>query len=328
MITANKEWVSVPGNNVEIKSWFCVVTVLLFCLFGSLAPSAGAAEDGAKADGEPETGTAVITPSRPGVLTGLGELALSRAYPDETVWLSIGEDEQVLGLLLAERTLPVKGAVMILPEEGATAASGVAGSLAEQLADKGWAVLTVGLEAPSLSLQKQLEQRPELPETSPEAPADGATPMKVDVKAEDTTGKPEAAYRERIQEVLKAGLSALASRGYETPTLLAIGRATNYITTLPSAGTSVRAMVWAAPDFYPRDNANLAENVKASDVPAILELYDSRLVQQISGKRRAVTLRQAGVKGYERQPVAVHQPPSAQDAPALANRIDAWLLSQ
>jgi hypothetical protein len=324
----NKESVSVPGSSVEIKKWLCVIAGLILCFTGSLAVAANAADNSTKAVVETGTAAGVITPSRPGVLTGLGELALSRAYPDEAVWLSIGDDEQVLGLLLAERALPVQGALMILPEPGATAASGVAGGLAEQLADKGWAVLTVGLEAPSSQLQKLMERKPELPETSAEASADEAAPMKVDVKAEGDAGKPEAAYRQRVQKTVQAGLSALVGRGYETPALLAVGRASNYITTLPSDGTGVRAIIWVAPDFYPRDKASLADDVKTSGVPAVLELYDARFAGQNSGKRRAVALRQAGVNGYERQPVAIHQPPSVQDAPALANRIDAWLLSK
>ncbi len=317
-----------PGNSVEIKKCLCVITALILCLVGSLTVAANAADDGAKTETEPGTTAGIITPSRPGVLTGLGELALSRAYPDETVWLSIGDDEQVLGLLLTERALPVRGALMILPEEGATAASGVAGGLAGQLANKGWAVLTVGLEAPSLPLQKLMERKPELTEASAEASTDESAPMKVDVKAEGGTGTPEAAYRERVQKTVQAGLSALVSRGYEAPALLAVGRASNYITTLPSADTGVRAMIWVAPDFYPKDKASLADDVKTSGVPALLELYDARFAGQTSGKRRAVALRQAGVNGYERQPVAIHQPPSVQDAPALANRIDAWLLSK
>lgn len=319
---------SVPGNSLEIKKWLCVITALILCFAGPLAVAANAADNGAKTGAEPGTAAGVITPSRPGVLTGLGELALSQAYPDEAVWLSIGDDEQVLGLLLAERVLPVRGALMILPEEGATAASGVAGGLAEQLANRGWAVLTVGLEAPSLQLQKLMERKPEVTEASAETSADEDTPMKVDVKAEGDTGEPETAYRERVQKTVQAGLSALVDRGYETPALLAVGRASNYITALPSAGTGVRAMIWVAPDFYPRDKASLADNVKTSGVPAVLELYDAQIAGQVSGKRRAVALRQAGVSGYERQPVAIHQPPSVQDAPALANRIDAWLLSK
>jgi hypothetical protein len=152
--------------------------------------------------------------------------------------------------------------------------------------------------------------------------------MKVDVKSDNAMSKPETAYRERIQKTAKAGLSELVSRGYDMPALLAVGRASNYIITLPSADTSMRAMIWVAPDFYPEDGASLADNVKTSGVPAVLELYDAQLAGQTSGKRRAVALRQAGVNGYERQPVAIHQPPSVQDAPALANRIDAWLLSK
>ena len=307
-------------NTNTIGKWQRGIVALALCLGCSVAA----------ADTELETGVeaGAVAPSRPGVLTGLGEMALSKAYPDEAVWLTVDSDDRVLGLLFGERILPAKGALMILPEAGETAASGVAGSLAQHLADKGWAVLTVGLEAPSSSLQAVLERKSEASEEASETDTVEATSLEVDIRVEDPAEKPEAVYRERIKKTLQAGLTALANRGYERPALLAIGRTSNYITDLPSAGENLRAMIWIAPVFYTRDKAALADRLTESGVSAVLELYDSKKTDKASAKQRAVILRQAGINGYERQPVALLQPPSIDDAPGLANRIDAWLLSQ
>lgn len=309
---------------IDTRKWQGVIPALFLCFACFVAIPGKAADVEPEAIAEPET----IAPGRPGVLTGLGELALSRAYPDEAVWLGLGNDDRVLGLLLTERSLPTKGALMILPEAGETAASGVAGRLSQLLADEGWAVLTVGLEAPSSSLRARLERKPDRPKSAPGTSADEPASPVVDIRVDDPADKPEAKYRERIQKTLQAGVSELASRGYDSTALLAIGRASNYLTDPPSAGDDVQAIIWVAPVFYPRDKATLASHLSASSVQAVLELYDAQIDSEVSGKQRAVALHQADVNGYERQPVAVHQPLSVQDAPALANRVDAWLLSQ
>jgi len=294
------------------------------CFACSVTVSVMAAETEPKAGIEAGT----VAPARSGVLTGLGESALSRTYPEAAVWLNLDDDDRVLGLLFAERTLPAKGALMILPEVGETAASGIAGSLAQRLADKGWAVLTVGLEAPSSSLRTLLERKPDVPKAASETGTGDAASVEVDVRVDNPAGEREVVYRERIQKTLQAGLTTLVSRGYENPALLAVGRASNYITDMPPAGQDLRAMIWVAPAFYPRDQARLVRDLGARSVPAVLELYDSQLASHPSGKQRAVMLHQAEVTDYERQPVALSYPPSIQGAPALANRIDAWLLSR
>ncbi|HTN34362.1 MAG TPA: DUF3530 family protein [Marinobacter sp.] len=319
-IANNNESETVCRDRITVCKWLHKLRVFILCLGCFVTISAVAENTASKA----ETGEAVNAPSRSGVLTGLGESALSKAYPDETVWLNIGSDDKVLGLLFTERALPVKGALIILPDQGETAVSGVAGSLAQRLADKGWAVLTVGHEAPSSSLRVLLERKPDAPKETSGTGADNTT-LEVDISVDDPAEGPTAVYRERIEKTLQAGLTVLADRGYKNPALLAVGRASSYITGISAGSNSIRAVIWVAPVFYPQDKATLGKRLSTAGVHGVLELYNSQTESLVSGNQRAVMLRQEGITGYERQPVAVHQPPAIQDAPALANRIDAWL---
>ncbi|AOY90346.1 hypothetical protein BKP64_17275 [Marinobacter salinus] len=272
-------------------------------------------------------GTATGAQERSGVSTGLGELALSRAYPDAAVWLDLEEGDRALGLFHPERELPAKGALLVLADAGETAASGVSGSLAEHLADRGWAVLTVGLDAPSPTIQRLLERPPEVVEKSP---GDGeASSVMIDVmESESAEGGAEAAYRDRVRRVLEAGVTELADREYGKVALVGIGRASNHLVALSEVQQNLRAMIWVAPVFYPRDEATLVSRLGEGNAPPLLELYDSVSVDSAPGRQWALNLLRAGLENFVHQPAALHQPLSAQDGQSLASRINGWLKTQ
>ncbi|MCM0613457.1 DUF3530 family protein [Marinobacter sediminum] len=277
--------------------------------------------------GESPSKSAIAAQERPGVSTGLGEMALSRLYPEAAVWLELEEGDRALGLLNPEQTLPAKGALLILADAGGTAASGVSGSLAQHLAERGWAVLTVGLDAPSTSLQRLLASRQALTGKQSENATGEASSVMIDVMEADGDGGPEAAYRNRVGRILEAGLTELANREYDNIALLGVGRASNHIVALSQGGQNLRAMIWVAPVFYPGDEAVLATRLGEVGVPAVLELYNSPVEGEVPGRRRELRLLRAGLENFVRQPVVLQQPPSAQDGQSLASRIDAWLQS-
>ena len=293
---------------LETENRWCQWLLLALCLL----VSGGAAGDGT---GEAEAATSVQVQSRSGVFSGLGEQALSRDFPDSAVWLELADGGQALGLFRPARREPALGALVLLGDVGETAASGLAGVLAGQLAERGWATITLGLEAPSPSLQRLLEK---VPEPVPEVPDDstsGTLPA-VMAGAGEEEGGPEELYRERVQEMLSAALAELAGRGFEQPVLLGVGYACNYLAGWPEDAGSVKALIWVAPAFYPGTRVGLEDWIEALTDMTILELS-----APASGNRG----RWPAVAPYSYQPVAITQPPSVTDAGMIAGRIHSWL---
>lgn len=276
---------------------------------------------------------AAATTSRPVVTTELADSALSRLRPDAAVWLELEDGGRALGLFYPEQNPPANGALVILADVGDNAAAGVADELSRHLTTKSWSVLVVGLPAPSPSLQRYLETKAEPAEA---ASADAATEkgkddssdessVMIDVMASPTGGDPEQTYRDRVRQSLAAAAAALVARGYDQPALVGLGRASSHLMTADNELQGVSALIWVAPEFYPRDAAALADKLAGGSEVAILELYASRGEASAASQRRWADLRRAGIERLDRQPVAVSRPLSAHGAGALAGRIDAWL---
>lgn len=124
--------------------WFFILA-LMFAM-----PSTSFGQDEAdQASGAEDSAPATESASRSLIWTGTGERSLTQTFPEAAVWLELEEGDRALGLFYPEARLPARGAVLVLSDEGETAASGVTGALAAGLASRGWAVLTLGLESPS-----------------------------------------------------------------------------------------------------------------------------------------------------------------------------------
>lgn len=287
--------------------------------------AAGASVAGEVAGASPPGGQSAVA-ERSAIATGLGEVELSRAFPDAAVWLTLEDGGRALGLFFPEREPPAEGAMVILSDVGANAASGLAGGLKAHLVERGWAVLSLGLPAPPIPLQRDLEadSTPDSP-ASGEAVGDEESSVMIDVMASADAHTPEQSYRHRIRQSLEAAVAELASKGYERPVLVGVGRASNHLVGALPAVSDPRALVWVVPAFYPRDAAALADGLLPAAGVNILELYPSGS-KEVS-EQRWTDLRQAGIAQFERQPVSLQRPPATQSAGALASRIDAWLRS-
>lgn len=300
-----------------LKQLLSLLPALLW-LGCSLAMAAGEPAPDSVQDG--------ASPDRSGFTTGLGEMALSQAFPEAAVWLELEGGDRALGLFYPERESPAAGALVVLADVGSNAASGIMGGLSAQLVERGWAVLAVGLPAPSLALQQTLEARPDTAGQGAGDDDDDSSVM-IDVMASPEGESAEQRYRGRVQQSLEAAVDELVGRGYDRPVLLGVGRASGHLVKVQQALPAPGFMIWVAPEFYPGDAATLAEDLPAG-IPGVLELYASRISANEELQRRWLSLSRAGGDAYQRQPVSLHQPPSAQDAPALAGRIDAWLRSR
>lgn len=301
---------------LETEKWRYRLLSLTLCLVVAA---------GTGAEDLPEVGTpatAAPVQSRSGVFTGLGAQALSRDFPDQAVWLELADGGQALGLFLPAYREPAKGALVLLGDAGDTAASGLAGSLRRQLSERGWATLTLALEAPSPSLQPILET---LPSPRPEDSGDTGIAVAPAVVADadgDDTG-PEAMYRRRVRQMLAAALAELAGRGFEQPVMLGVGHACNYLAYWPDQAGIPEVMIWIAPVFYPRFEGGLKAWLENSTSLTVLELSSLR-PGAVQGSGRPWY----GLSGYSYQPVVMARPPSVQDAGAVAGRIHGWLMAR
>lgn len=294
-------------------------------------PSATLGQEEADQAGEAEDSAAPATESasRSLIWTGTGERSLSQTFPEAAVWLELEEGDRALGLFYPEARLPARGAVLILSDEGETAASGVTGALAAGLASRGWAVLTLGLESPSPVLSEVL-MRPVAEDTSAETDAgeqEAPESVMIDVMASESADDLEARYRSRISQTLQAGLAQLAERGYETPAVLGVGRASIHVTNQVLEGADAAALIWVAPQFYPVDRPDLPERLESLSTE-LLELYPSGAVDDQTKWSMGMRLRRAGMSGFERQPIPWLTPAPGTLGDGIASRVAAWLESR
>lgn len=304
--------------------------VFAFVSLFTLASIAFGQEQGEPADEAEEMAAAASeSVTRSLVWTGTGERSLNQTFPEAAVWLELEENERALGLFYPEARLPARGAVLVLSDEGETAASGVTGGLAAGLASRGWAVLTLGLKSPSPVLSDVL-MRPVLEDPSAETDTDeqeAPESVMIDVMASDSADDLEASYRSRISQALQAGLAQLAERGYETPAVLGVGRASIHVTNYVLEGADAAALIWVAPQFYPVDRPDLPERLESLS-QELLELYPSGAVDGQTKWSMGMRLRRAGMRGFERQPIPWLTPAPGTLGDGVASRVAAWLESR
>ena len=307
--------------------WFFILALM------SVMPSItfGQAEDepAGETTGEKEASTSTSAPeSRALVWTGTGERSLHQRFPESAVWLALDEGDRALGLFYPEARLPARGAVLVLSDEGETAASGVTGALAKGLASRGWAVLTVGLESPSPVLSDVL-MRPVAEKPAPDAGEQEAPEsVMIDVMAStENADNLEARYRGRIDQSLQAGLDLLVERGYTAPAALGVGRASIYVTNRVLEGGNASALIWVAPQFYPVDRSDLPQRLESLGTD-LLELYPYGVDDDQSDWSVGMRLRRAGLPGFERQPIPWISPVPESMGDGVASRVAAWLESR
>ncbi len=308
-----------------VVSWFFTLA-LMFAM-----PSAGFGQEEADQASEAEDSAVPATESasRSLIWTGTGERSLNQTFPEAAVWLELEEGDRALGLFYPEARLPARGAVLVLSDEGETAASGVTGALAAGLASRGWAVLTLGLESPSPVLSEIL-MRPVAEEPSAETDAaeqEAPESVMIDVMASESADDLEARYRSRISQRLQAGLAQLAERGYETPAVLGVGRASIHVTNQVLEGADAAALIWVASQFYPVDRPDLPERLESLSTK-LLELYPSGAADDQTKWSMGMRLRRAGMSGFERQPIPWLTPAPGTLGDGIASRVAAWLESR
>lgn len=302
------------------------------------------AQEAVESQGEPmnvSEAEAEAEARRAMISTGLDSNAIAAKWPDAAVWLEPPDEDRVLALFESEVDTPAKGALVILADEGQSAATGLAGALREPMVRTGWAALTLGLEPPPYELQQAYRQRGvSAPEVSQESAANGndeeagnAGSVMIDVMDSVDVEELEDQYRTRIQKVLSVAVKHLADRGYERVAVAGVGRAAGHVARMAGAAerAEVSEQIWIAPVFYPGESAAVTEWVSGAGQIRVLELHSSRVPESTgwagftTPKQREAAFRREGYTSYTRQPVAMAARPLPRNAPALANRLSAWL---
>ena len=339
MVIFRTQWVK------PVSKWFerPAMQLLSILAIGVLVGAPPAlAQEAAESQGEPANASGAEA-RRAMISTGLDANAIAAKWPDAAVWLEPPDEDRVLALFEPEVDTPAKGALVILGDEGQSAASGLAGALRQPMTRAGWAVLTLGLEPPPYALQQAYQQRGvPVPEVSGESAANGNNEdadnvgsVMIDVMDSVDVEELEDQYRTRIQKALSVAVKNLADRGYERVAVAGVGLAAGHVARMAGAADSgeVSAQIWIAPVFYPGDSAALTEWVSGAGQIRVLELHSSRVPERMdwagftTPKQREAAFRREGISTYTRQPVAMAERPLPRNAPALANRLSAWLAS-
>lgn len=273
--------------------------------------------------------------SRAAVLSGLGERALAQRYPEQAVWLDLGDEGKALGLLVPEQRMPGAGALLVLADEGQTADAGVLGPLRMALSERGIAVMTVGLGLPPESVRRSRLEREGIEEREAGVANDaGLAPDAVMIDVEAGSGQANAVsdFHGSVRARLNAGFEALLKEGYERPGVIGLGWSADYVTEWARTASPVAAVIWLAPRFPAQRRATLSSFRASGAVDAegwpLLDLHSSEERAGEAGQARASALGRAGVSGYQRQAIVLGQPPRAQDAARIASRISAWFRNQ
>lgn len=320
----NRPQPPVPRNLSAIVSGL-LLPLLLLCS-GSLA-----------AQEPPVAATAEPAQTRPMISVGEDAEAIARKRPDTAVWLTGRDQRRVLALFQPERASPARGALVILADEGQSAASGLADALREPLSEEGWAVMTLGLTPPPFAVQQWLQRQgntrrdltPAPGEPSAEPPAAGeAASVMINLMDPETSNEALTAYREQVVSSLNAAIDVLQEREYRRVVLIGVGRAAGHVTRQVRADGRASNLIWIAPHFYPDEASGLTGLLAAATSPSILELHSTHQHDRAldrSATERAAALARAGIQGYRRQPVAMAAQPRPREARMLANRISSWL---
>lgn len=269
------------------------------------------------------------------ISTGVDAEAIARKRPDTAVWLMDRNQDRVLALFQPELDSPARGALVILSDEGVSAAAGLADSLREPLSQAGWAVMTLGLEAPPFAVQRWLRQQsnaqPDVEEKpGRDARADGESGVMINLMETETPSDALKQYRDQVVSSLTAAVDALSARDYERIVLVGVGRAAGHVTRQAREDGRTSDLIWIAPHFHVDESSSLTELLASAASPSVLELYSSFPADKAldrSARERAAALERAGITGYSQQPVAMSRQPETREAKMLSNRISAWLRS-
>lgn len=280
---------------------------------------AAAQEAGAEAE-SPVPANMPSASTRLTISSGLGQRDLARRYPQQAVWLDLGDGDTELALLVQERDTAAQGAMLIVGDEGQSAGSGLHGALRSLLAGHGWAAMVLALPP-----QPMAPAADDMAADAQESAVAAGESVMIDVAVAPDAVDPLRAYRERVQALLTAATAELAGRGYQRIVFVAVGQAALPVLQAAMSGAEApAAMVWVVPRFAGSDSGAWASGLEGQESWPILDLANTLAGPEAAGARAAVFARK-GMAGYRQQRLLLSEPVTGRDAPQVVNRILAWL---
>lgn len=264
------------------------------------------------------------------VSSGMGSESVAAQRPDDVVRLELEGNETGLALFEPELRTPAKGAVLMLADEGQSAGTNFLAALGKPFTSSGWAVMTVGLEAPPYAVQQFWRHGGDrsVGAAGSGGESEDAESVMIDVMDDGDRGDLEARYNDRVQGLLAAASADLRQRGYDRVVLVALGQGAVHMARFAGNNGAGIEMVWIAPWFYPGNDQALNEMLAGMDGLSVLHLHSARQdsnAATVLPSERAVRLREAGVGRFQTQAIAMSGRPGVRNAKLLANRIQAWL---
>ncbi|AZT85308.1 DUF3530 family protein [Marinobacter sp. NP-4(2019)] len=262
------------------------------------------------------------------LLAMLAMVVAGPVHAQDVVRLNLGGDEIGVAMFEPELRVPVRGALLILADEGQSASANLLAALGESLTPSGWAVMSLGLEAPPYPVQQARRYGDDRNAGAGRVADEGAETVMIDVMDDGDLADLESEYNASVQNLLGAAKAELKGRGYERVVLAAVGQGAVHVARFAGDNDFAGEMVWIAPRFHSGDESVLSEALAGQDALSVLHLYSSREdldALPVRPGRRMARLKKAGVGGYQTQVVAMGVRPEVRDARALANRMQAWL---
>jgi len=289
-------------------------------------PDAAVSADSPNASSPPKAQRLIIT-------TGQGESQLAQRFPDQVVWLDLPDGSRSLGLLAQESTPARKGAVLLLQDEGRSAAAPALAELTDALADGGWAVLSLAIPRIAARAGDASEEAaaaaPADPQADPPPGADSAVaaggqmPIPVEAASEPMIEtSQEVVDGQAVDDLLRQASQALAAMGYERVIPAGVGGSARFVARFMAASGSARQeMIWIMPRWDRERQNSLMATLIESGKMNILDLY-SRSDAQLARQRQA-QMRRAGMGGYVAQPLGRTEGQTGSGL--IGNRIMGWL---
>src|SRR5690606_40970667 len=145
----------------------------------------------------------------------------------------------------------------------------------EAVAERGVAVMTLGLRSPPEGLRRSRQQALARAAAAQEPEAADEASVMIDVADEGQLAEGATDYRAGVRYVLRAAIQELERREYERIAVAGVGWSAEYVTDWALGRDALAGVVWLAPRFSAEQRANLPGLLEGERRWQVLDLHAS-----------------------------------------------------